>query len=185
MNGSARNALRFTTVRCAAGKDWNTPVLETYARGSRVVRNGPPWRNVLLTYGPLSNRESESFRAFGTGTVANSGISVRHPETAVRTRESPGGVQAIAGDGRNPLNPAGLATRMKKRRALSRSAFYVNRWVAIVRSRLKGSPSRTRTYNTAVNSRLLYQLSYRGSEDLPCLHARWCSRLSAYSQEHR
>ena len=92
---------------------------------------------------PLSNRESESFGAFGTGTVANSGISERHPETAGRTRESTGGVQAIAGDGRNPLNPAGLATRMKKRRALSRSAFHVNQWVAIVRSRLKGSPEGT------------------------------------------
>ena len=88
--------------------------------------------------------------------MANSGISERHPETVGRTGESTGGVHAIAEDGRNPLNPAGLATRMKKRRALSRSAFRVNQWVAKVRSRLKGSPSRTRTYNLAVNSRSLY-----------------------------
>ena len=71
-------------------------------------------------------------------------------------------MQAIAGDGRIPLNPAGLATRMKKRRALSRSAFHVNQWGAKVRSRLKGSPTWTRTRNLAVNSRSLYQLSYRG-----------------------
>ncbi len=51
---------------------------------------------------------------------------------------------------------------MKKRRALSCSAFHVNQWVAKVRSRLKGSSGRTRTYDLAVNSRPLYQLSYRG-----------------------
>ena len=33
----------------------------------------------------------------------------------------------------------------------------------MVRSQMKGSPTRTRTLDKAVNSRLLYQLSYRGS----------------------
>jgi len=40
---------------------------------------------------------------------------------------------------------ADAATRTKKRRPHSRSAFRVNQWAAEVRSRLKGSPSRTRT----------------------------------------
>ena len=99
---------------------------------------------------PIFTRKS--LAGFARKLTANSGISERHPETAGRTRESTAGVQAIAGDGGNPLNPAGLATRTKKRRALSRSAFCVNRWVAKVRSRLKGSLGRTRAYASAVNS---------------------------------
>ncbi|CAN0579464.1 unnamed protein product, partial [Ectocarpus sp. 12 AP-2014] len=35
-----------------------------------------------------------------------------------------------------------------------------------------GSPSRTRTYDPAINSRLLYQLSYRGSPKRPALYQR-------------
>ncbi len=59
----------------------------------------------------------------------------------------------------NPLWPLGYTT---KRRALSRSAFSVNQWVTSFRYCQKGSPARTRTSNLAVNSRSLYQLSYRG-----------------------
>ena len=33
-----------------------------------------------------------------------------------------------------------------------------------------GSPSRTRTYDLAVNSRVLYQLSYRGTLEPPLYH---------------
>jgi hypothetical protein len=73
----------------------------------------------------------------------------------------------------NPLKSCGLATRTKKRRALSCSAFRVNQWVAETRSQLKGSPTWTRTKDLAVNSRSLYQLSYRGMwlcSTLPLTH---------------
>ena len=40
--------------------------------------------------------------------------------------------------------------------------------------RLSGSPSRTRTYDLAINSRVLYQLSYRGK-----------SKVGAYSKGRR
>jgi len=41
-------------------------------------------------------------------------------------------------------------------------AFGVNQTVAGFRRPIFSSPGRTRTYDPAVNSRLLYQLSYRG-----------------------
>ena len=87
VSGSARNDIRFTTDRFAAESICGTLVLVTYARGSRVVRNGPPFRNVLLTWRGLLTRESESFGPFGTGTVPKSHISVRHPVSRFRTRE--------------------------------------------------------------------------------------------------
>ena len=40
-------------------------------------------------------------------------------------------------------------------------------WCAnFVHRERKSSPSRTRTYDLAINSRALYQLSYRGKENL-------------------
>src|SRR4051794_7744757 len=42
----------------------------------------------------------------------------------------------------------------------------VNHTVALFRRQKRSSPGRTRTYDLAVNSRSLYQLSYRGSEIL-------------------
>ena len=56
----------------------------------------------------------------------------------------------------------GLWERNMKRREVSLSAFGVNLWAAKVRGQTEGSPTRTRTLDKAVNSRLLYQLSYRG-----------------------
>ena len=42
----------------------------------------------------------------------------------------------------------------------------VNHTVALFRREKESSPGRTRTYDPAVNSRLLYQLSYRGIRNL-------------------
>ena len=50
-----------------------------------------------------------------------------------------------------------------KRRETHLSAILVNGIVGQFRGRMKSSPGRTRTYDLAVNSRSLYQLSYRGS----------------------
>ena len=55
-----------------------------------------------------------------------------------------------------------LRERKMKRREVSLSAFGVNLWATRVRGQIKGSPTRTRTLDLAVNSRSLYQLSYRG-----------------------
>ena len=49
------------------------------------------------------------------------------------------------------------------RRKLSLSASVINRRVAEKFATRKSSPGRTRTYDPAINSRLLYQLSYRRS----------------------
>ena len=51
---------------------------------------------------------------------------------------------------------------MQKRREANLSAFSVNWSVLQIRRTETSSPGRTRTYDKAVNSRLLYQLSYRG-----------------------
>ncbi len=51
----------------------------------------------------------------------------------------------------------------KKRREANLSTFSVNCSVLRLRRTETSSPGRTRTYDIAVNSRSLYQLSYRGS----------------------
>ncbi len=68
-------------------------------------------------------------------------------------------------------------------------ASVVNWWVVGGFANQKSSPGRTRTYDKAVNSRLLYQLSYRGisaGEDgkvraASCYYiiVTWCRRLGA------
>jgi hypothetical protein len=57
---------------------------------------------------------------------------------------------------------------MARRQGPSPSAFSVNYWLADIPRFVTTSPSRTRTYNLAVNSRLLYRLSYRGKSRLAC-----------------
>ena len=72
------------------------------------------------------------------------------------------------GRGEIATNPAilGVLPESKtKRREVSLSALGVNLWAAEVRGKLKGSPTRARTSDPAVNSRLLYQLSYRGNSE--------------------
>lgn len=63
---------------------------------------------------------------------------------------------------RNRRKPLPQLAINAKRPAAELSAPGVNCVVAIVRRRTKSSSGRTRTYDPAVNSRLLYQLSYRG-----------------------
>jgi hypothetical protein len=46
----------------------------------------------------------------------------------------------------------------------------VNRLAGTFRRPTQGSPGRTRTYDPAVNSRLLYQLSYRGMKFFTLIH---------------
>ena len=52
-------------------------------------------------------------------------------------------------------------------------------YVSGLDKRKLGSPGRTRTYDPAVNSRLLYQLSYRGSTKCRCYsrHMSWETSL--------
>ncbi len=57
----------------------------------------------------------------------------------------------------NPLDTAKKA----KRPAVDCSTPGVNLCVGLVRRKPTSAPGRTRTYDPAVNSRLLYQLSYR------------------------
>ena len=59
--------------------------------------------------------------------------------------------QTSSNTGENEITPRGPL-----------SAFFVNWSVASVRRTDFSSPDRTRTYDKAINSRLLYQLSYRG-----------------------
>ena len=49
----AVRSLQLRLLRDAATECENLPVLKTYARGSRVVQNGPPRRDVPLTNGTL------------------------------------------------------------------------------------------------------------------------------------
>ena len=92
----------------------------------------PPYRKVLLTWRGVLTRESESFGPFGTGTVSKCGISERHPvfRLELESRE--------AADGN--AESLDVVGDTKKRRALSRLAFFVNHWGEKVCSRKKGSP---------------------------------------------
>lgn len=62
-------------------------------------------------------------------------------------------------DRRKPLRELAVNA---KRPAADLSAPGVNSCVGLARRKTKSSPGRTRTYDKPVNSRLLYQLSYRG-----------------------
>ena len=63
---------------------------------------------------------------------------------------------------RHRQKPFRTKARNAKRPSADLSASGVNCLVCFVRRKTKSSPGRTRTYDPAVNSRLLYQLSYRG-----------------------
>ena len=54
---------------------------------------------------------------------------------------------------------------MRKPRSVSPPGLSVNQLDHEFRGKSFGSPGRTRTSNQAVNSRLLYQLSYRGTQN--------------------
>ncbi len=114
MDGSARNDIRFTTVRCAAEPICGTLLLVTYARGSRVVRNGPPWRNVLLTWRGLLTRESESFGPFGTGCRGETWHFGEGARVSSRTRESNGGASRRSRVAANRLTFCGFGDAHEK-----------------------------------------------------------------------
>ena len=104
----------------------------------------------MLTPRPAPTRESESFprnRARGRRS-----IGIRNP-TRARRRHAP------CVPCRKPHKTLGI--NAKTPRGIL-SAFSVN-WTGSESSLIsKSSPGRTRTYDKAINSRLLYQLSYRG-----------------------
>jgi hypothetical protein len=66
-----------------------------------------------------------------------------------------------------------------KRPAADLSASGVNWWAGQIRDQRKSSPGRTRTYDPAVNSRLLYQLSYRGMEFGTLIDRGCCGKVVA------
>lgn len=57
------------------------------------------------------------------------------------------------------VNPLQERQEMRKRREVEFSAFCVNWWAGQFRDRTKSSPARARTWDTRINSPLLYQLS--------------------------
>ena len=113
--------------------------------------------------------------AIGTGSLTLRGLLTRDLESFGPRYEGAGGTLGV------PFAPLlvsletesfGRAARMAetlaakahnaKRPAADLSALGVNWRGFYVRRKPKSSPGRTRTYDKPVNSRLLYQLSYRG-----------------------
>ena len=65
-----------------------------------------------------------------------------------------------------------------KRRKLGLTAFCVNQYGGSFRASYLSSSGRTRTYDPAVNSRLLYQLSYRGIGLVIVFYRGKCGKVS-------
>lgn len=64
---------------------------------------------------------------------------------------------------RNPLQKSGLNAKRPVAGILASGVH----WIGVyVRRKTRSSPTRARTWDPAVNSRLLYRLSYRGVEML-------------------
>ena len=119
--------------------------------GPRPVPFDTPKENCVLTPRAAPTRESESFdpnRARGGGS-----IGIRNPTRAEQREHAPS-VRC-----RKPHKTLGIIAKTPRG---TLSAFSVN--LAVGESSLTefSSPGRTRTYDKAINSRLLYQLSYRG-----------------------
>ena len=90
----------------------------------------------------------------------------RNPVGSYRTLIQPSRNREHRASDRNRQKPFRTKARNAKRPSADLSASGVNWLVCSVRRKTKSSPGRTRTYDPAVNSRLLYQLSYRGSARL-------------------
>ncbi len=130
----------------------------------RMVPNRLPNRTLLLTQRGLLNGEFESSRAgcvrSASGTSSGGGRMRRFE----RGRQARGCSRASRLVWTQPFGMQRVTpTQNKNAGAASASAFSVNPWVALFRQPTQSSPTRTRTLDPAVNSRLLYQLSYRGS----------------------
>ena len=118
---------------------------------SRYPKTSTPEGNRVLTPQPAPTRESESF----AGNHAHRRCTFRTPKgTAAKQRHLTSGVEY-----RKPRKTLGINAKTPRG---TLSAFSVN--LAVGESSLTefSSPDRTRTYDKAINSRLLYQLSYRG-----------------------
>ena len=114
---------------------------------------GPKATGLLNFSGPL-NRDSDSFGEILWGAESNHMVALAPRKFAFETEST----TSLAGQ---PLSLWHQKVT-KKPRGLSLSGLCVNYVDAGVPREMSGSPGRTRTYNLAVNSRLLYQLSYRG-----------------------
>ncbi len=106
---------------------------------------------MLLTKTALLNRERESSRTIFRADETTLGLRRSHLARSERT--------PIVGLIANPFTTTG---NRKTPQRLSRSASLVNPVVGQFRRNRKSSSAWTRTRNLAVNSRSLYQLSYRG-----------------------
>ena len=105
-------------------------------------------RTRLLTQRPLLTRERESLAT----DVGESRAQRRSRATSRELSPAERSAQTLA-----------RAAEKTKRRELSLSASCVHWLVGGNSACGKSSPGKTRTCDPAVNSRLLYQLSYRGS----------------------
>ena len=110
-------------------------------------------RNPALTESGCQPREAESLRVSGGGASANLGVAFEPSGAAVKTES--------AATRRVERNVAWL-TDLRRSPSATISRRAVNKKATEVLGGGVTSPSRTRTYDLAVNSRSLYQLSYRG-----------------------
>ena len=109
-----------------------------------------PNRTRLLTRMALLNRERESFGREGGAEAGDAAFRANRA-----TENSPG----------RATRRKSLRDRRKRQNAGSTHSrrLALTRLSAEIPQTENSSPGRTRTYDKAVNSRLLYQLSYRGS----------------------
>ena len=164
--GTSRNTTLFEKPsRDVRFQSARTLLLTATRTGTATTRNvfrhqptktTPPNGTRLLTLRPLLTREFESFETDFRGAVETMRVPFG-PRSHARETESRGGRL-------DPTQSVAEKAETQERRQANRSAFSVNRSVAWVRRTETSSPGRTRTYDPAVNSRLLYQLSYRGSD---------------------
>ena len=156
-------------ARCRE-RPWRAPL--AWAHGSRVA-----WR-FIAPGRPMQNGTREAFNGRMRDELLNETIiyDLDHARSAIAppiARCSPGA--------RAPIPNSRLWGQMGERRGSQQveqrkssnvvrvAASPVSRGAGLSSKRLKfsGSPSRTRTCDHSINSRMLYQLSYRG----PCRNA--------------
>lgn len=115
----------------------------------------PSERNLCVNYFSRESERAGEFRGENSGCESNRGGYRSEAEELSRNGEVVAEL-GLRGETRKNLG------RNEKRPAIDCSMPGVNYWAFFVRRKNASSSGRTRTYDPAVNSRLLYQLSYRG-----------------------